>query len=170
MWNQLKASLLCLFLGLIFSGAAQAEKQHRQHGAQPRVQTFAANFSPDFSSGSFAEFLSPGVSLGDDFSPLFQKKNRANWTISSILLILPNSSHELGGVLAFGKDISLDGLGVNTFVTSTFIHYRHYFQPLVLLVFYEQQVAAVPEASAAVMMALGLPLLAWLAWRRQRLG
>lgn len=163
MWNKLKPTLVCLFIGLVFSGAALAEKQHRH--AQPRVTTFVSNFS----SESFADFLSPGVSLGEDLSPLFQKKSGTTWTISSVLLILPKTNQGPGSVLSFGNDIAANVFGTNTFVTSTFINYGA-FQPLVLLVFYQGQVAVVPEASAGMMMVIGLPLLGWLAWRRQRLG
>jgi hypothetical protein len=165
MWNKLKPTLVCLFIGLVFSGTALAEKHHKH--ARTRVTTFESYFS----SESFADFLNPGVNLGEDFSPLFQKKNGATWTISSVLLILPKTNRSPGGVISFGNDLASIAFDANTFVTSTFIHYGS-FQPLVLLVFYQGQgqVAVVPEASAGVMMALGLPLLGWLAWRRQRLG
>ena len=164
MWNNLRATLVCLCIGLVFSGAALAEKQHKH--VRPRVATFESNFSAE----SFADFLSTGVSLGEDFSPLFQKKNAATWTISSILLILPKTDQGPGRVFSFGNDLASIAFDSNTFVRSSFINYGA-FQPLVLLVFYQgQQVAMVPEANAGVMMALGLPLLGWLAWRRQRMG
>lgn len=174
MLNFFKGTLVCLCLGLVFSGSALAANLHRTASQRVALYVF------DSTSESFADFLSPGVSLGSGadigvgVSSFFQSKNAKNnsgvtWTVNSFLLVLPYVNQKLGGLLALSGNLTSTG-GWNT--TSSFnptgFNPASYFQPAVLLVFYQGQISAVPEASSGIMMALGLPILGWLAWRRQR--
>ena len=166
MWNIVnivKGSVACLCLSLIFSGAAQAGNQHKQAKAQ-RVAIHVF----DTTSPSFADLLNPSVNLGYDIAALFQKKNNATWTINSAFLYIPLKQQGLDVVLAFNQASPLTGWQPYLVTASTFNLNSSYFQPAILLAFYQEQISAVPEASAGVMMAIGLPLLGMLAWRRQR--
>ena len=178
MLNFIKGSLVCLCLSLVFSGSALAANLHRS-AKQKSASHKVALYVFDSTSESFADFLSPGVSLspganiGLDVSSFFQNKNaksssNATWAVSSFLLILPYVNQELGGLLALSGNLTPTGWDTTSSFNPIGFNPVNYFQPAVLLVFYQQQISAVPEASAGVMMALGLPLLGWLVWRRQR--
>ena len=121
----------------------------------------------DAASESFADLLSPGVNLGQDISALFQKKPGATWTIKNAFLHLPLAQQKLDVVLAFNGSNPLAGWQPYSVVPSVFNFNNSYLQPAILLAFYNEQIAAVPEASTGAMMLIGLPLLGWLAWRRQ---
>lgn len=172
MLNLIKGTLACLCLGLIFSGSALAANLHRptkHQSASHRVALYVF----DSTSESFADFLSPGANIGLDVSSFFQNKNAkssssATWTVSSFLLVLPYVNQELGGLLALSGNLTPTGWNTTSNRNPTGFNPVNYFQPAVLLVFYQQQISAVPEASAGAMMALGLPILGWLVWRRQR--
>lgn len=163
----IKATLVCLCLGLDFSGAAQAATQPKPVKQKVAVYVF------DSFSQSFADLLNPGISLGNDMSPLFGKKTGVSWTINSVFLFLPYHGQQgLARLFVFdsngnghGGNNAWAGFGASPIVASVFSNSN--FVPSVLLVFYQEQISAVPEASAGVMMALGLPVVGWLAWRRR---
>jgi len=165
----INATLVCLCLGLAFSGAAQAASQHKQ--AKQQAKQKVAIYLFDSYSQSFADLLGPGLSLGKDFSPLFGKKPGVAWTINSVFLFLPYHVQpgSANGFTFYGNDqdgnYAWSGFGANPITVSVFS--SSHFVPSVLLVFYQEQISAVPEASAGVMMALGLPVVGWLAWRRR---
>ncbi len=162
MWNYVKTSLICLCFGIVFSGSAGAVPQRIPAPQKVAIYVF------DSQSKSFSDFLSPGVGLGQDVSSLFQKKKNVTWTINSFFLLLPYVSQGVTSLLALSGDATT-GWNYHPLETIGWAS-SGYYQPPILLVFYQEQinVNAVPEASAGVMMALGLPLLGWLVWRRQR--
>ena len=161
MFNNLKSTLIGVCLGLIFSGSALAANP--QKPAEQKVAFLVF----DTPSKSFADFLAPGINLGDDLSPLFKKTPGVTWFIESFFLYLPSVNQGLGEILAFNRDDTLPGSPLIPITTSPFLSIGHFSSPFIL-VFYQEQVSAVPEAGAGVMMAMGLPVLGWVAWRRQR--
>lgn len=166
MRNGMKATLICLSLSsLIFSGAALAANQPGQD--KSKAKNKVAVYVLDSTSESFADLLSPGVNLGQDISSLFQKKPGVTWTINNAFLFLPLAQQKLDVVLTFNSSNPLAGWQPYAVNPSVFNFNGNYFQPAILQAFY-QEVAAVPEVSSAAMMVMGLPILGWLAWRRQR--
>jgi len=166
MWKFVKATVVCMFLGLAFSGAALAASHPKSKPVKQKVAIFVF----DTTSESFADLLSPDVSLGTDIASLFHKKKGVTWTINNAFLYLPAVQHGLDLVLAYHGDKPLTGWQPLQVTSSIYNFNNGYFQPAFLFAFYQEQVSAVPEASAGVMMALGLPVVGWLAWRRQRSG
>lgn len=165
MWNAIKAIFVCLTLSLFFSGSALAAKSHdKARSAKQKISTYVF----DTTSESFADILSPGVTLGQDISSLFRKKSGATWTINSAFLYIPSAQQGLDIVLAFNNNNPSIGWQPFQVNSSVFNFNNGYFQPAILLAFYQEQITAVPEASAGAMMAMGLPVLGWLVWRRQR--
>lgn len=166
MRNGMKAILICLSLSsLIFSGAVLAANQPGQ--GKSKAKNKVAVYVLDSTSESFADLLSPGVNLGQDISSLFQKKPGVTWTINNAFLFLPLAQQKLDIVLTFNSSNPLAGWQPYAVNPSVFNFNGNYFQPTILQAFY-QEVAAVPEVSSAAMMVMGLPVLGWLAWRRQR--
>lgn len=164
--RNIKATFICLSLSsLIFSGAALAANQPKQD--KSKAKNKVAVYVLDSTSESFADLLSPGVDLGRDISSLFHKKPGATWTINNAFLFLPVAQQKLDVVFAFNSSNPLAGWQPYSVNPSVFNFNGGYFQPAILQAFY-QEVAAVPEVSSAAMMVMGLPILGWLAWRRQR--
>ena len=164
--NGIKATFICLCLSsLIFSGAALAANQPGQ--GKSKAKNKVAVYVLDSTSESFADLLSPGVDLGRNISSLFQKKSGATWTIQNAFLFLPLAQQKLDVIFAFNSRNPLVGWQPYAVNPSVFNFNGDYFQPAILQAFY-QEVAAVPEVSSAAMMVMGLPILGWLAWRRQR--
>lgn len=164
--RNIKATFICLSLSsLIFSATALAENQPGQD--KSKAKNKVAVYVLDSTSESFADLLSPGVDLGRDISSLFQKKPGATWTINNAFLFLPLAQQKLDVVFAFNSSNPLAGWQPYSVNPSVFNFNGGYFQPAILQAFY-QEVAAVPEVSSAAMMVMGLPILGWLAWRRQR--
>lgn len=164
MWKFIKGTLVCLCLGLVFSGNALAEK------AQSAPRQKVAVYVFDTTSESFADLLSPGISLGQEVSSLFRNKNKNEnvvWTLNSFFLFLPYVHQGLQEVLALNGTLTATGWTISP-ITTNFVSFSYY-QPAFLLAFYQEQIGVnvVPEASAGAMMALGLPLLGWFAWRRR---
>ena len=174
MWNLSRTTLACLCLGIVFSGNAMAANQQRPvkiAQQQKYVKQKVAFFEFNSRSERFADFLNPGQSLGErvNSSIFIRKKGDVSFTINSFILLLPYVNEGLSGLLALTGNLTDTGWNVNHTAPSLFAG-KSIFHPL-LIVFYQQEISnvtAVPEASAGAMMALSLPLLGWLVWRRQR--
>ena len=169
-----KTTLVCLCLGIAMTGNALAAKGQRPAKVtqqQKHVKQKVAFFEFNSRSERFVDFLNPGQSLAKQESSSFwvQPKGDVSFTISSFILLLPYVNEGLSGLLALSGNLTGTGWNVNPTVTTLFSG-SSIFHPL-LIVFYQQEISnvtPVPEASAGAMMAMSLPLLGWLAWRRRQ--
>ena len=174
MWNFVKTTLVCLCLGIAITGnasAATGQSPDTVTQQQKQVKHKVAFFEFNSQSERFTDFLNPGQSLGgrENSSIFIRQKGEVSLTINSFILLLPYVNEGLSGLLSLTGNLVDTGLNINPTATSFFAG-KSIFHPL-LIVFYQEEISnitAVPEASAGAMMALSLPLLGWLAWRRQR--
>ena len=163
MWNLVKGTLVCLFLGVVFSSAALAANQHKTHKAHKPTQ--AVIFVFDSTVASFASYLSPGKGLwSGDLSLFFPTKRSPEWTLVRSFAFLfyaqPEPDERFEGQWNF--------IDFAQWQPNSNPGWDGRFSLAIFSVYQYQALAPVPEASAGLMMAMGLPLVAWLVWRRRR--